>query len=363
MKYKDEFKKADVAEAIARQIKEIPLPHPVNLMEVCGTHTQAISRYGIRSMMPDEINLISGPGCPVCVTSNEFIDEAIELSRQSGVIITTFGDMFRVPGSRSSLQVEKGKGADVRIVYSAQNALEIARGNRDRQVIFLGVGFETTAPTAAATVIRARDEGISNFTVLAGFKTLPNALEALAQMPRLKLNGLIAPGHLSVVTGIAPYIKIAEEYGISSVITGFEPLDILEGIRMLVELISNNRVEIRNEYSRVVREEGNPKAVEMMNLVFKPVDSRWRGIGMIPQSGLAFKDRFSKFDASLRFQVDVPPPIYPKGCICGQVLTGIKTPLNCPNFAGACTPQNPLGACMVSSEGTCAAYYRYHRDV
>lgn len=359
MKYKDEFSQSNIAVKIASAIRQIPLDKKINLMEVCGTHTHQISRFGIRSMLPEKVSLLSGPGCPVCVTPNEYMDHALALSQSPGVIITTFGDMFRVPGSYSSLQEEKGRGGDIRITYSSADALEIARKNPDKNIVFLGVGFETTSPTIAATILQAREENIDNFSVLAGFKTLPNALKTLAESPELNIHGLICPGHVSIVTGTKMYELIASKYGIACVVTGFEALDILEGIKLLVKQVSEGRAEVENEYSRVVRPEGNMKAMKIMEQVFKPVDSRWRGISLIPRSGLDFRQEFSDFDASKKFDVEIPPPRYAKGCICGQILTGVKSPLDCPSFGKICNPENPIGACMVSSEGTCAAYYRY----
>lgn len=362
MKFKDEFQRADLAKGIAEAIGKIHLDKTANVMEVCGTHTHAIARYGIRSMLPEKINLISGPGCPVCVTPNGFIDRAIAMSKLDDVTITTFGDLFRVPGSYSSLQQAKSEGADVRIIYSAIDALKIAKADPGRRVVFLGVGFETTAPTIAAAVLRAQQDCAANFFVLPGFKTLPNALSTLAEMPDLNLQGFIAPGHLSVITGTALYHRILEKYRIGSVVTGFEALDILEGIRLLAGMISQNRPAVLNEYSRIVKPQGNPKAMNMMNAVFEEADSRWRGLGIIPKSGLKFRREFTRYDAESNINVEAPPPKYAKGCICGKVLTGIKTPPQCANFATLCTPENPLGACMVSSEGACAAYYRYRES-
>jgi len=361
LKHKDEYARTDVAEKLAGAIRKIPLSRQINIMEVCGTHTQAIARLGIRSMLPGSVRLLSGPGCPVCVTGNDFIDHAIALSALPGVIITTFGDLFRVPGSYYSLQLAKGKGADVRIVYSSTNSLEIARQNPDKKVIFLGVGFETTAPTIAATIIRAHSERINNFFVLSGFKTIPNALKYLAELPDLKLDGLIAPGHLSTVTGIRLYEEIADKYGISSVITGFEALDILEGIRLLCGMIGEGKAGVINEYSRVVKVEGNKKAQALTGQVFEPEDSNWRGIGVIQNSGLKIREEYSALDARKAFKVNLPPVKEKAGCICGKVLTGVSTPFECPNFGKVCTPIDPIGACMVSSEGTCAAYYKYLR--
>ncbi len=359
MKYKDEFQRNDLAEVVAAAINAIPLDKQINLMEVCGTHTHAISRYGIRSMLPEKVNLLSGPGCPVCVTPNEYIDHALAIAALPGVITITFGDMFRVPGSYSSLQKVKGEGADVRIVYSPSRAVEIAKKNPDKKVVFLGAGFETTAPTIAATIMQAKVEGVKNFSVLPGFKTLPNALKTLAESPELRLDGLICPGHLSVITGTKLYEQVAEKYHIACVVTGFEALDILEGIRLLLLQISSGKAIVENEYSRIVKSEGNMKAMALMYEIFHDCNSIWRGIGDIPGSGLEFNEAYKEFDASEIFSVEIPPAKHPEACICGQILTGVKKPGDCPLFAKLCTPENPIGACMVSSEGTCSAYYRY----
>ena len=359
MKYKDEFQRSDLAEGISAAIRSIPLDGPINLMEVCGTHTHAISHFGIRSMLPEKVNLLSGPGCPVCVTPNEYIDHALAIARLPHVITTTFGDMFRVPGSYSSLQKIKGEGADVRIVYSPSRAVEIAKKNPDKKTVFLGVGFETTAPAIAATIMQAKAEGVGNFSVLPGFKTLPNALKTLAESPELKLDGLICPGHLSVITGTQLYEQIAEKYHIACVVTGFEALDILEGIRLLLLQISSGKALVENEYSRIVKPEGNRKAMALLYEIFHDCDSQWRGIGEIPDSGLEFNEKYEEFDASKLFKVEVPPVKHSEACICGKILTGVKKPGDCPLFGKFCTPENPVGACMVSSEGTCAAYYRY----
>ena len=359
MKYQDEFNNPRLARLLSDDIYKINHNKQINLMEVCGTHTHAISRFGIRQMIPDWINLLSGPGCPVCVTDNEYLDQAIALARIDKVTITTFGDMFRVPGSSSSLQIEKSKGSDIRMVYSPFDALEMARRDKSRTFIFLAVGFETTAPGIAATVLQAKNDNIANFVVLPGFKTLPGALNTLASTPSLRLDGLIAPGHLSVITGTALYDDLLAKHGIPSVITGFESLDILESIRLLAQMISSEKPRVFNEYSRAVRDNGNPKATALLNKVFEPADSLWRGLGMIPDSGLKLRDNYSGFDALRRFSICVPPPIYPEGCLCGKILTGTASPYECKHFGKRCTPESPVGACMVSSEGTCAAFYRY----
>jgi hydrogenase expression/formation protein HypD len=330
------------------------------LMEICGTHTVAIFRSGLRQLLPATIRLISGPGCPVCVTANEDIDRAVWLAQQPGVIITTFGDLMRVPGSSSSLTLERGKGADVRIVYASFDALEIARRNPDRQVVFLGIGFETTAPTVAAAVVQAKQQEIENFFVFSAHKLLPPAMKALLDAGDLALDGFICPGHVSTVIGTASYQEVVDRYRIPCVVTGFEPLDILQGIHMLVDQIEKGQAEALNQYRRAVTWEGNIAARRLMGEVFEPADATWRGLGMIPQSGLRLRSAWRDFDASKRFlmpeiQVEEHP-----GCRCGEVLRGLAAPPECALFRRACTPQTPMGPCMVSSEGTCGAYFRYH---
>ncbi len=361
MKYLDEFRNPQLAEAISNKINSLAIASPVNFMEICGTHTHAISRYGIRDILPENISLLSGPGCPVCVTDIEYIDMAIALAGRKEMIITTFGDLFRVPGSKTSLQEEKSMGADVRVVYSSLEALDLARRNPRSSIVFLGVGFETTAPGIAASIKRAEEDNISNFYVLSGLKTLPGALSTLAEFPDLHIDGLIAPGHLSMVTGTALYKDIIDKYNIPSVITGFEPLDILGAIHLLTSMFINKTPAVINEYDRAVRDSGNPKAMKIIQEVFEPDDASWRGLGVISGSGLKRRDSFSLFDALRHFDIDIPKPVYPKGCICGKILTGVAKPFQCPHFGNRCKPDSPVGACMVSSEGTCAAYYRYKK--
>ena len=331
-------------------------------MEICGTHTVAIFRSGLRQLLPSSIRLISGPGCPVCVTANEDIDRAIWLSQQPDVILTTFGDLVRVPGSRSSLNHERSRGADVRIVYASIDALQIARETPEKQVVFIGIGFETTAPTIAAAVKQAAVEGLKNFSVLSAHKLLPPAMRALLETEDLRLDGFLCPGHVSTIIGASAYEEVTTRYGIPCVVTGFEPLDVLQGVYILVEQLSAGKAEVINQYRRAVTWEGNAAARRLMDEIFEPVDSTWRGLGLIPLSGLKLREAWKDFDAGLRFSM---PEIQVKehpGCRCGEVLRGVMTPPECGLFRKACNPQTPLGPCMVSGEGTCGAYYRYHSE-
>ena len=332
---------------------------PIKIMEVCGTHTVAIAKHGLRDIMPEAITLLSGPGCPVCVTANADIDTAIEMARQPGVTLATFGDMMKVPGSYSSLSRERGDGRDVRVVYSPLDALELARKNPDTTVVFLGVGFETTAPLVASAMITARDEGLGNFTVLSLHKTVPEALRALVNDPSVQIDGFILPGHVSAIIGLAPYRFLADEFGVPSVITGFEPIDVLQGVYMLAKQAAAGKPSVEIAYARAVPEEGNPTAIARMATVFEATDADWRGLGVIPGTGLAIREQFSSLDARIRVPVTPPPPKEPKGCQCGDVLRGAVLPYECRLFAKTCTPEHPVGPCMVSSEGSCAAYYRY----
>ena len=348
-------------EGLAARLDATRHGEPIRIMEVCGTHTMAIAKNGLRDIMPDNIILTSGPGCPVCVTSNADIDKAIELAADHNLTITTFGDMLKVPGSRSSLNAEKGDGADVRVVYSPLDALALAQAEPERQVVFISVGFETTTPIIAATIKRAAALDLDNFSVYAANKTVPEALRALADDPEIALDGLILPGHVSTIIGAAPYRFLAEKFGLPCVITGFEPIDILQGVYMLLEQMVTGRAEIEIAYGRGVHEQGNPRAVETMYEVFEPCDADWRGLGTIPGTGLDIRDQFARFDAERRFDPRPEPAIEPKGCACGEILRGIKTPADCKLFAKACSPEHPIGPCMVSSEGSCAAAYRYNR--
>jgi len=334
---------------------------PMRLMEVCGTHTVAIFRSGIRSLLPDTVELISGPGCPVCVTPAGEIDRAIALARQEGVTLATFGDLMRVPGSSSSLQQERARGGAIRVVISPLDAVQMAEENPARAVCFFGVGFETTSPAIAAAVKEARRRRLSNFYLLSSQRIIPPAMRALLADGTVNIDGFILPGHVSVVIGKAPYCFIAEEFGLPGVITGFEPLDILEGIYMLLRQRKEDRREIEIQYSRAVKEEGNQRALEVMGEVFVPADARWRGLGMIPKSGLAAREEFCAMDAAQVFDIPYAEVEDPPGCLCGEVLQGIHRPPDCALFGTQCTPEDPVGPCMVSSEGSCAAYYKYGR--
>ena len=353
------FKDPDLARGLIGSIQALA-PQQATLMEVCGTHTVAIARNGLRAMMPEGIRLASGPGCPVCVTSNHDIDKVIALARVPEVTIATFGDMTRVPGSTSSLLAEQAAGRDVRIVYSPLDALALAAEDPTRQVVFVGVGFETTTPLIAMAIKRARAEGLGNFSVYAAHKNMPGALEAIINDPQLKLDALILPGHVSTIIGAEPYRFLAEEYGIPGVITGFEPVDVLQGIAMIMRQLHEGRAEIEIAYARGVMPEGNPVALAAIDEVFETCPATWRGLGEIPGSGYRIREEYAAFDALRRFEPAIEPTVEHKGCRCGDVLRRIMAPDECPLFRTACTPENPIGPCMVSSEGSCAAYYRYY---
>ncbi len=357
MKFVDEFRIQEIAKGLIERIKKASTK-PVQLMEVCGTHTVSIFRYGIRGLLPEQIRLISGPGCPVCVTPNSDIDLAIALCRQKDVILTTFGDMMKVPGSTSSLQKEKAEGKDIRIIYSSLEVLRIAKENPEKKVVFFAIGFETTSPTIAVAILRTKEMGIPNLFFLNSQKRIPPALYALLQLRQVKINGLILPGHVSTILGKAPYQFISKEFSIPAVITGFEPLDILQGIWMLVRQIEENRSEIEIQYKRIVKEEGNLVAQAKIDEVFEKADGHWRGIGRIPESGYRFKEAFQTMDARA-FDVEVEPSKEHPECLCGEVLQGIKIPLECRLFKKVCHPENPIGPCMVSIEGTCHTFFKY----
>lgn len=358
MRYVDEYRNKEIAQKILWQIKSIS-KKKINLMEVCGTHTVAIFRNGIRKMLPSNINLISGPGCPVCVTPIPYIDEIIAFSRRENFIITTFGDMIRVPGSTSTLEKEKTDGADIRIVYSTLDALKIAQDNSFKEVLFIGVGFETTSPTIASAVLKAQKDEINNFSVLNMAKIMPPAMKALLEGKEVNIDGFICPGHVSAIIGSQPYHFITDQYRVPCVICGFEPLDILQSIYMLIKQIEDGRAEVEIQYERAVKPEGNKIALDRINEVFKVVDSNWRGIGNIPLSGLEIKDKYEQFNAR-KYEIEIEETKEPRGCRCGEVLRGIIIPPECPLFGKVCFPENPQGACMVSTEGTCAAYYKYN---
>jgi len=332
---------------------------PLYIMEVCGTHTMAIARSGIKRLLPKGIELISGPGCPVCVTDQGDIDRAVKIASMKDVIMTTFGDMMRVPGTKSSFMDAKTNGSDIRVVYSCLDALNIAKENPKKKIVFMGVGFETTSPTIAVTILQANKDGIKNFFVLSNFKLIPPALIALAGSKEIKINGFMCPGHVSVIIGSDAYKDVSKRFKRPCVITGFDDDDIIGGIKRLIEQIKSNTYKVEIEYKRAVKKSGNAKARRILYSVFQIRDSQWRGLGNIKKSGLKFKKQYKCFDAEEEFKVKIPKTKPPKGCICGKVLQGIKKPSDCRLFKKVCTPRKPIGPCMVSSEGACAAYYRY----
>jgi len=356
--FADRFRDPEAARALAGAIRARST-RPIRLMEFCGGHTHAILRYGIPSLLPETVDLRSGPGCPVCVTSAADLDRAIALAQVPDAILTTFGDMVRVPGSRDSLARAKAEGADVRVVYSPLDALEIARQNPDRPVIFLGVGFETTAPMVGSAVLAAEARGVENFYVFSTHKLTPPATRAILDAGEVALDGVIGPGHVTTVIGSNAWRFLPDDYGIPVAVAGFEPLDILRAVLALVEMVEDGRPDVRNTYARSVATEGNVAARRVMAQVFEVADAEWRGFGVVPVSGLRLREEYARFDAARVFPLDVPPAREPPGCRCGDILRGVLLPTDCPLFARACTPQNPVGPCMVSAEGACAAYYRY----
>jgi len=361
IKHADEYRDPEAAQALIGQIRALSSA-PARIMEVCGTHTVALFRSGVRDMLPDTITLLSGPGCPVCVTSQGEIDAFIALARIPEIIVATFGDLMRVPGSDSSLQRERAAGRDIRMVYSTMDAITLARENPERQVVFLGVGFETTAPTIAASVLAAKADGLKNFSVYAAHKLVPPALEALMATEGMAVDGFLLPGHVSVIIGVDAYHPVFTTSRIPMVVGGFEPTDLLHAIHLLVQQIEGGAPALENAYPRAVSAAGNVRAREVMDTVFTLSDAVWRGIGVIPGSGLAFRERYAAFDAARKFSVDVGDVPEPPGCACGEILTGLKVPPECALYKKRCTPTQPVGPCMVSSEGTCAAYYRYHQS-
>jgi len=364
-KFVEEFEQPEDARVLVNRIRELAVTvgrDRVQFMEVCGTHTVAIFRYGIRDVIPASIRLLSGPGCPVCVTPNRSIDEFIAISREPGVVAAVFGDMMRVPGTESSLELEKARGADVRIVYSSLDALALARENPRKDVVFFAVGFETTAPTIAGTLVTAAETGVRNFYVLPANKLIPPAMAAVLETEGLALDGLICPGHVSAIIGSRPYEFIPAKYRIGAVVTGFQSTDILQCIYMLLRQIADGNPRVETQYSRLVTPEGNLAALEVMYRVFEPCDSAWRGLGVIPSSGLKLRPGFAGFDVLRKFHLDLPESQEPEGCLCGEILRGKKEPLDCPLFGRVCTPVSPVGACMVTTEGTCQAHYRYRAE-
>lgn len=358
MKFVDEYRDAEAVHQYVDHIHRIT-KHSWTLMEVCGGQTHAIIKYGLDELLPDSITLIHGPGCPVCVTPLELIDKAIEIALRRDVIFCSFGDMLRVPGSSEDLLSVKSKGGDVRIVYSPLDCHKIARENSDKEVVFFAVGFETTAPANAMAVYRAKIEGISNFSILASHVLVPPAIKAVLDSADTTVQGFLAAGHVCTVMGYNEYFPIAEKYKVPIVVTGFEPLDIMQGIYMCIKQLEEGRFEVENQYSRSVSRNGNTEAQKIMSEVFRVIPRKWRGIGEIKESGLGLREEYSEFDAEIRFELTDKQVDEPVECISGRILQGIKKPFECSEFGKACTPEHPLGATMVSTEGACAAYYKY----
>ncbi|QQS50182.1 MAG: hydrogenase formation protein HypD [Bacteroidota bacterium] len=358
LKYLDEYRDKDLAQNLVAQINYAS-KKSIRIMEVCGGHTMAIRKYGIQNLLPPTIKLLSGPGCPVCVTSRSFIDKAIAYSAMPDIIITTYGDLMRVPGTSSSLLKEKARGADVRIVVSTLDAVKIAKENPEKTVIFLGIGFETTTPPTAIAVLEASKIKLKNFLILSAHKLMPPAMAALIDEGTL-IDAYIGPGHVSTIAGSKIYKPLVNQYDISVVISGFEPVDILQSIWMLVKQIESGIPSVEIQYSRAVSQEGNLKAQNLVNDVFEPCTAFWRGLGAIPKSGLKLKPEYNSFEAESLLPLEIAEKPEPKGCLCGQILKGQKIPTDCKLFGKTCTPEKPVGACMVSDEGTCAAYFKYN---
>jgi hydrogenase expression/formation protein HypD len=360
MKYLSEFRDPDAAKILANKIKEVS-KHNWKIMEICGGQTHSILKYSIDELLPEKISLIHGPGCPVCVTPLEMIDKAIDIASRSDVIFTSFGDMLRVPGSKLDLLSVKANGGDVRMVYSPLDAVKIAQSNPDKKVVFFAVGFETTAPANAMSVLKAQELGLKNYSILCSHVLVPPAIEALMSGYNSSINGFLAAGHVCTVMGYEEYFPLAEKYKIPIVVTGFEPIDILQGILKCIILLEEGKNIVENQYSRAVRKEGNLAAKEIIKKVFEVTDRKWRGIGLIPMSGLKLRDEFSEFDAEKIFEIEDLTVDEPDICIAGDILQGLKLPTDCLAFGKECTPENPLGAPMVSSEGACAAYFHYKK--
>ncbi len=358
MKFIDEFRDADMARHCAEAIARI-CTRPWVIMEVCGGQTHSIVRHGIDRMLPAGVTLLHGPGCPVCVTPAASVDAAIAIAERPDVIFCSFGDMLRVPGEAGNLLAARSRGADVRMVYSPLDAVALARANPQREVVFFAVGFETTAPTTAMAVLQAEREGLANFSLLVSHVLVPPAIEALLADPDNRVQAFLAAGHVCTISGYRAYEPIAERYHIPIVVTGFEPVDLLQGLHLCIAQLERGEARVENQYSRMVRRDGNRAAIEALERVFAVQDQPWRGMGELPASGLGLSPRYRRFDARRRFGVGRPAPEPPGECLSGQILRGVKKPPDCPAFGGRCTPEHPLGATMVSSEGACAAYYRF----
>jgi len=358
VKYISEFRRSELAEGLISHIRHSSKTR-ARFMEFCGGHTVTIFRYGIRQVLPETIEMVSGPGCPICVTANADLDKAIALAKIPNVIVATFGDMLKVPGSRSSLQQAKAEGAEVYTVYSTMDALKAAQDNPDKSVVFLGIGFETTAPTVAASILQAGEKGLKNYYVLSLHKLCPPVIRALLEAGEVELQGLVCPGHVSTIIGSHPWEFIASDYGIPCVVSGFEPLDILQTVDMLVEQVEKGESKVEIAYKRGVRPEGNQQALRLMEQVFEPCPALWRGIGEVAESGLRLREKYKSFDAEANFELKPGPTVEAAGCICGDILRGVRTPSDCKLFGKTCTPESPVGPCMVSTEGSCSACYLY----
>jgi len=362
-----QFRSKGLVSQLSSRIREVTpkvaarLGRTVSIMEVCGTHTVAIYRYGLKHLLPKELRLISGPGCPICVTETSFIDHSINIAATKGVTVATFGDMVNVPGSWESLADARAKGAAIKVVISPLDALKLAASDSSRRVVFLAVGFETTAPSVAATVLEARTQRLDNFHILCAHKLVPPILDALLQQPDVEIDGLILPGHVSTIIGSNAYSQLPERYGVCCAVTGFEPVDVLAAMLMLLDQLVSNKPTVANEYTRAVRPDGNAQALRLMHQVFQPADATWRGIGPLDNSGLALRKEFAEFDAERRFAFDRSEARDDPNCRCGDVLLGRIEPEQCPLFGAACTPECPRGPCMVSSEGSCSASFKYGR--
>jgi hydrogenase expression/formation protein HypD len=363
MRYVEEYRSPELARRLAEQIAELVEPgRRYKFMEVCGGHTHTIYKHGIEDLLPPEVELVHGPGCPVCVIPMGRQDDALSIAERQEVIFTTFGDMLRVPASHGSLLDAKARGADVRMVYSPLDALKIAVTNPDREVVFFAIGFETTAPSTALTLLRAREEGVRNFSVFCNHVTIIPGVRAILGSPDLRLDGFIGPGHVSTVIGLRPYRFIARDYRKPVVVSGFEPLDVLQGVYLILRQLAKGRSEVENQYTRVVRDEGNPKALQVIGQTMElRTTFEWRGLGFISQSALRLRDEFADWDAEVRYEIPGIRVADPKACQCGEVLKGVIKPWECKVFGTACTPDHPIGTCMVSSEGACAAYFNYGR--
>lgn len=358
MKFLTEYRDPELAQRYLEEIKKT-VTQPWTIMEVCGGQTHSLVKNGILNMLPDEINMVHGPGCPVCVTPLNLIDKAVYLAEEKGVILCSFGDMLRVPGSEKSLLEAKANGADIRILYSPLEAVKIAQQHPDQQVVFFAVGFETTAPANALSVVHAKRLGLDNYSILASHVLVPPAIEALASDEACVVQGFLAAGHVCTIMGTAEYYPLVEKFKVPIVITGFEPVDILQGILMTVKQLEKGEAKLENQYARMVREHGNPKAIETIHEVFEVTDRMWRGMDVIPKSGYQLKAQYESFDARKKFAVNIPEAPENAECIAGNIMKGLKKPFECPNFGTKCKPENPLGAPMVSSEGACAAYYHF----